>query len=89
MLPVTVIITDFNTRYRLGRGKSSLSGKRTRQVAVAPSSKTALMLFVIPGCRLSLSCLVVPPGCRFDRRTGKRENLIGPGSHFESPKEMT
>ena len=34
------------------------------------------MLFVTPGCRLSLSLLVVASPCRFDRRAGNRENLM-------------
>ena len=34
------------------------------------------MRFVTPGCHASLSLLVVAPPCHFDRRAGKRENLM-------------
>jgi len=40
------------------------------------------LLFVIPGCHASLSCLVVTPPCRFDRRAGNRQNLIKTGQSF-------
>jgi len=45
------------------------------------------MLFVTPGCHLSMSLLVVAPPCRFDRRAEKRENLVRPGSYFEDLKK--
>ena len=43
------------------------------------SKKPPQVLFVSPGCHASLSPLVDTPGCHFDRKREKEENLIRPG----------
>jgi hypothetical protein len=41
--------------------------------------KPPRLLFVTSGCHASLSPLVDTPGCHFDRKREKEENLIRPG----------
>jgi hypothetical protein len=95
-------------------GRNSVTGRIARQLtARARPSKAILrlgvrreldfyifrkMLFVTPGCHLSLSPVVVTPPCHFDRRAGKRENLMStllslpvgwvPGVILRGSKEM-
>jgi hypothetical protein len=41
--------------------------------------KSHNVTLVMPGCHASLSPLVDTPGCHFDRKREKEENLIRPG----------
>jgi hypothetical protein len=51
------------------------AGDRRARVVGFFEKKPPVVLFVTPGCHLSMSCLIVAPGCHFDKNVGIGENL--------------
>ncbi len=75
-LAITIGKAIGNRQLQRSPFQEALLNSSPSPIIVVFFKKLPQVLFVMPGCHLSLSCLVVGPGCHFDRRAENRENIM-------------